>query len=76
MYILDPLLTAAVVLPFSLLAGYYFLLIFWKTLQDTPELTGWKTHAYFAGLLIAELMSIALFGFAIYIVISAGLGLH
>jgi hypothetical protein len=72
MRIVNLILTAVIVLPFTLLAGYYFSFILWKTLQDTSELTNWKFRLYFGGMVVIHVVSIALFLAAIYLVIYAG----
>lgn len=74
MHIADPLLTAVVLIPFSLFAGYYFLSLLWKTFDDASELTTLKGHAYFAGLLIIQLIGISIFVFALYVAAYASLG--
>jgi hypothetical protein len=73
MRIFNLLLTTVVLLPFSLLAGYYFFFVLWKTLQDTSELTNWKSRLYFAGLVVIHVTSIILFFLAIYLMIYAGI---
>lgn len=73
MRIYNLVLTTVVVLPFTLLAGYYFFSILWNTLQDKPESTTWKSRTYYAGLVLVQVVSICLFLVAIYLVIYAGI---
>lgn len=74
MHIADPLLSAVVLIPFTLFAGYYFLSILWQTFDDASELTTWQGHLYFAGLLIMQIVGIGIFVFALYVAVYAGLG--
>lgn len=72
MHIADLVLTAVVLIPFSLFVGYYFLSILWKTFNDASELTTLKGHAYFAGLLLIQIVAISIFVFALYVAVYAG----
>lgn len=73
MPIVGSFLTAVVLFTFSLLGGYYFYSMLWKTFNDTAEPDSWKGHLYFAGLVIAQILGIGILVFALYVAMYARL---
>ena len=73
MLVIDSLFTASILLFFTLLGVYYFCCMLWKTLSDSSEPDDWKGHLFFAGLVIAQILGISVFVFAIYAAANAGL---
>jgi hypothetical protein len=73
MPVVGSILTAVVLCSFSLLGGYYFYCMLWKTFNDTADPDSWTEHLYFAGLVIAQILGIGLLVFALYVAMYAGL---
>lgn len=73
MDLFNSVLTFVAFLPFTLLAGYYFLTILRRTLEGSEELTTWRAHLYFGALVGLQVIGVGLLIFGIYLVIYAGL---
>jgi len=73
MLVVGSFLTAVVLFSFSLLGGYYFYAMLWKTFNDTAEPDSWKGHIFFAALVIAQIIGIGILVFALYVATYAGL---
>lgn len=73
--LLDSVLTVVVFVPFSLMVLFYFLTIMRQTLEGEEQLTTWKAHAYFFGIVLIQIGGLSAFAFAIYLVLYVGFGL-
>lgn len=73
--LLDSVLTVVVFVPFSLMVLFYFLTIMRQTLEGEEQLTTWKAHAYFFGIVLIQIGGLGAFAFAIYLVLYVGIGL-
>lgn len=67
--IFDLILTSFILIPFSLLSGFYVFSILLDTIQKPPERPGWEWHVYFAALVLTQIVSLVVFILSIFLII-------
>ncbi len=73
MRIFNAVLTAVVVIPFSLMVLFYFYSILRRTLRSHKEVESWRGHMYYLVILLAQIAGLVVLGFALYVALYAGL---